>query len=104
MVHTVLKRVYKEDRGVLTFEWILLITLLVIGIVGGYSAVRDGIIDELGDVAGAVISVDQSFATEGPACAPHLGYGSYTDLPNDVCRQRTSGLPGNQNQIVEEPE
>ena len=103
MTNAVLKRIRKEDRGVLTFEWIALITLLLIGIVGGYSAVRDGIIDELGDVAGAVISVDQSFATEGPACAPHLGYGSYTDLPNDVCRQRASGSSGNQNRIVEEP-
>lgn len=103
MVHAVLKRIYREDHGVLTFEWIALITLLVVGIVGGYSAVRDGVIDELGDVVGAVISVDQSFHTEGPSCAPHLGYGSYTDLPNDVCRGRASDLSDNQDQIVEEP-
>jgi hypothetical protein len=103
-VQAVLERVCREDRGGLTFEWISLITLLVIGIVGGYSALRDGIIDELGDVVGAVISVDQSFATEGPPCAPHLSYGSYTDLPNDVCRQRAGGLQGKQNPIVEEPQ
>ena len=50
-----------RTRAWLTFEWILLITLLAIGIVGGLSAVRDAIIDELGDVAGAAVSVDQSY-------------------------------------------
>lgn len=51
-----------QRRGVLTFEWILLITVLVIGIVGGASAVRDAVISELGDVAGATIAVDQSYS------------------------------------------
>lgn len=57
-----IQRIRTEDEGVLTFEWILLITLLAIGIVGGLSAVRDAIIDELGDVAGAAVSVDQSYS------------------------------------------
>ena len=58
---SLLNRVWKEDEGVLTFEWILLITVLVIGIVGGLSAVRDAIITELGDVAQAMIALDQSY-------------------------------------------
>ena len=58
---SLLKRTWKEDQGVLTFEWILLITVLVIGVVGGLSAVRDGIISELGDLSVAITSVDQSF-------------------------------------------
>lgn len=57
-----------EDRGVLTFEWILLISVLVIGIVGGVSAVRDGIVDELGDVVGAMVNVDQSYTVEASPC------------------------------------
>ena len=48
-------------RGVLTFEWILLMTVLVLGIVGGLSAVRDATIDELGDVAAAALSLDMSY-------------------------------------------
>ena len=58
---SLLNRVWKEDEGVLTFEWILLITVLTIGIVGGLSAVRDAVITELGDVAEAVIALDQSY-------------------------------------------
>ena len=54
-------QVWQEDDGVLTFEWVLIITLVVIGIVGGLAAARDAIIDELGDIAQATISFDQSY-------------------------------------------
>ena len=45
----------------MTFEWVLLVTLLAIGIVGGVSSVRDAIISELGDVAQALVRIDQSY-------------------------------------------
>ena len=61
-VNTARRPYRNKRRGVLTFEWILLITVLVIGIVGGVSAVRDAVISELGDVAGAAIAVDQSYS------------------------------------------
>ena len=63
---SLLNRVWREDEGVLTFEWILLITVLVIGVVGGLSAVRDAVITELGDVAQAVVSLDQSYMILAP--------------------------------------
>ena len=67
-------------RGLLTFEWVILITLLVIGIVGAYSAVRDGLIDELGDTATAILTVDQSFETHAPTDLPCAGsWGSWQD-------------------------
>jgi Flp pilus assembly pilin Flp len=66
IVKSLLKRVWREDEGVLTFEWILLITVLAIGIVGGLSAVRDAIISELGDVAAAVTALDQSYTIINP--------------------------------------
>jgi len=61
-----LYRMWNEDQGVLTFEWILLLTVLVIGIVGGLSAVRDAVISELGDVAAAVTALDQSYTIINP--------------------------------------
>jgi len=75
-----LKRMWREDEGVLTFEWILLITLLVIGIVGAMSAVRDAIAAELVDVAGAIVSVDQSFSI----CSPIQGGAGITTSCNTV--------------------
>ena len=59
-------RMMKEDDGVLSFEWILLVTLLTIGIVAGISAARDAIIDEFGDVAQAMLSLDQSYTIDFP--------------------------------------
>ncbi|NQT40084.1 MAG: hypothetical protein HQ581_21510 [Planctomycetes bacterium] len=61
-----LNRMWKEDEGVLTFEWILLITVLVIGVVGGMSAVRDAVISELGDLSHAITELDQSYSILNP--------------------------------------
>ena len=61
-----LARIWREETGVLTFEWILLITVLVIGLVGGLSAVRDALIDEMGDVSEGVVSLDQSYWVNAP--------------------------------------
>jgi Flp pilus assembly pilin Flp len=57
---------WQEEEGVLTFEWILLVTLLTIGIVSGLTAARDAIIDELSDVAEAMLSLDQSYTIDHP--------------------------------------
>lgn len=59
-------RIWSEEEGVLTFEWILLTTVLVIGIVGGVAAVRDALIDELGDIAQALCALDQSYCIDAP--------------------------------------
>lgn len=61
-----LARMWKEDDGVLSFEWVLLVTLLTIGIVSGLAAARDAIIDELGDVAQAMLALDQSYTIDFP--------------------------------------
>jgi Flp pilus assembly pilin Flp len=60
-IHTLL-----EEDGVLSFEWTLLVTLLVIGIVAGVSGARDAIIDELGDAAQAMLALDDSFSIAYP--------------------------------------
>lgn len=59
-------RVWREDDGVLSFEWVLLLTLLTIGVVGGIAAARDAIIDEFGDVAEGMLALDQSYTVALP--------------------------------------
>lgn len=87
---SLLKRIWREDQGVLTFEWVLLITVLIIGIVGGYSAVRDAMVDEMGDIADAALAVDQSFTTSAPAGHPEMGnWGSFED--DDPALETTRG-------------
>lgn len=61
-----MNRMAREEDGVLSFEWTLLVTVLVIGIVAGVSGARDAIIDEMGDAAEAMIALDQSFSIDFP--------------------------------------
>jgi len=74
-----LNRLFREESGVLTFEWILLLTVLVIGIVGAMSAVRDAINTELADAAEAMIALDQSYYICWPwevACPDNVADGA----------------------------
>src|SRR5262249_16157210 len=57
-----MRRLAREEDGVLSFEWVLLLTLLTIGIVSGLTAARDAIVDELGDIAQAAQAFDQSYS------------------------------------------
>ena len=59
-------RMWKEEDGVLSFEWTLLISVLTIGLVSGLAGARDAIIDELGDVAQAMLALDQSYEVAFP--------------------------------------
>lgn len=90
-----LARAWREDEGVLTFEWILLLTLLVIGIVSGLSTVRDAIIDELTDVAFAAVSFDQSFSVDAfEACGVTTCAFGYVDEKPPLTRCERGGIPG----------
>ena len=63
---TVASLLWQEQDGVLSFEWMLLVSLLCIGIVGGVAASRDAVIDELGDVAQAMQALDGSYTIDFP--------------------------------------
>ncbi len=87
--------IVQNDLGVLTFEWILLITVLVIGIVGGLSAGRDGLITELGDVTGAVMHIDQSYTVVTDPCT---GFGNAFEFEDTLveCEPARSTLDNSQ--------
>ena len=61
----ILNNAWQEEDGVLSFEWTIIAVVIVFGIVGGLAAGRDAIIDELGDLAEAVLAFDQSFSFAG---------------------------------------
>jgi hypothetical protein len=56
------KQLWNDEAGfVLSVELILIATILVIGLLAGLTAVRDSVVSELSDVAGAVQDVNQSY-------------------------------------------
>ncbi len=63
-------RMYRRHsrRGMLSFEWILLISILVIGIIGGLAAVRNALLSELNDLAQAVEAINVCGTSDPSAC------------------------------------
>jgi hypothetical protein len=47
----------RQRRGILTLEWILIITVLVIGVIGGIGLVRNAIVEEMADMAASIQSL-----------------------------------------------
>ncbi len=87
-----MKHIWNDESGILTFEWILLFTLLVIGIVGGLAVIRDAYIIEATETAGAVLAFNQGyeiapsigaeFEIDGKTFEPSTMEGStYSDAP-----------------------
>lgn len=58
--------IWRQEDGALSFEWTVLTSLLTVGVVSGIAAVRDAVIDEMGDVAQAMVALDQSYLIEPP--------------------------------------
>jgi Flp pilus assembly pilin Flp len=78
-VRPLLKRMWQAEEGVLSFEWTVLTSLLTVGVVSGIASVRDAVIDEMGDVAQAMITLDQSYLIQPPlAASVHTrGFGGF---------------------------
>ena len=60
----------QKRRGVLTLEWVLLVTVIIIGIIGGLGAVRNATNGELLDLAEAIESLNVKTAAELAAEPP----------------------------------
>lgn len=87
-----IRRLWVEEDGyILSTELVLMGSLLVIGVVGGMTTMRDALIGEMSDLSASVSSLDQSFSvvgvTEGRdnlgrndiayAAGNFSGYGNY---------------------------
>lgn len=88
-----LANLWHDESGSLSFEWTMVLTLLVIGIVGGLSAARDAIIDELGDIAQAAGAIDQSYSlapiniVDPPITAPGMSFTDDAMVYTDCARE-----------------
>jgi Flp pilus assembly pilin Flp len=57
---------WRDQDGVLSFEWTVLTSLLTVGVVSGIAGVRDAVTDEMGDLSQAMVTLDQSYVIEPP--------------------------------------
>lgn len=62
-MHRVLSRLWNDEAGfVISSELVLVATILVIGMIVGLATIRDQVVQELADVAGAISDVNQSYS------------------------------------------
>jgi len=60
------QKMWNDDKGfVVSIELVLIATIAVIGLITGLTAVRDAVVSELSDVAGAVQDINQSYTING---------------------------------------
>src|SRR5687768_17031864 len=52
MIHR-LSQLWRDQSGVLTFEWIILTSIVVVGLIAAMGTLRDALVNELGDLSGA---------------------------------------------------
>lgn len=79
------RKLWANEGGfVISVELILIVTILVIGLVSGWTMLRDAVLTELADTAQAVGAIDQSFAVGGANYGPNIassGSFSWIDAP-----------------------
>jgi hypothetical protein len=67
-----LRRLWCDDRGaIISGELLLISTILVLGIIPGIVALRNGIVVELTEIANAIVAITGSGSTcAAPECTP----------------------------------
>ncbi|MCD0462707.1 hypothetical protein [Roseiconus lacunae] len=89
------QKLWNDDAGfVVSIELVLISTICVIGLLTGLTAVRDGVVSELSDTAGAVQDLNQSYSYNGVTGHSASTAGSnfqdsldFCDSPNDISGQ-----------------
>ena len=92
-IQQLLTAAWREEDGILSFEWTLLVVLLVFGIVSGLCAARDGIIDEMSDHAAAILAFDQSYSFSGFGSIPASSFTDTVGVVTDCGRNSLAGQP-----------
>jgi Flp pilus assembly pilin Flp len=63
-----IKSLWNDQQGfIVSIELVLISTILVVGLITGMTALRDAVVSELSDVAGAVQDLNQSYEYNGVA-------------------------------------
>jgi Flp pilus assembly pilin Flp len=81
-----LAKLWNEETGaIVSAEYMLVMTILVIGVIVGLKSVRDAVVTELADVAQAISNVDQSYTYSGTSGHHTATAGAYFHDLADFC-------------------
>lgn len=94
---SVVLRFWHDDAGaIISSEIVLIATILTLGMIVGLAAVRDSVVQELGDIAAALGNLNQSynFGAVTSCCASVAG-SRYLDALDDCDVDQTADPGGN---------
>jgi Flp pilus assembly pilin Flp len=99
-MRSVLLRLWRDDSGaLLSFEWILLATILVLAMVVGLKSVQQAVLNELEDLANAIGQLNQTYRYGGVigCCQGFVGGSRFDDTARsynvDTCEPLTAARP-----------
>jgi hypothetical protein len=85
MAMAILRDLWADESGVIiSAELVIVLTVVVLALVVGLTALRDALVTELGDISGAIGSLNQSYSYGGIVgpCAATAG-SAWVDLRDD---------------------
>jgi hypothetical protein len=96
-----LKNLWNDEVGaLLSAEFILLATILVIGAIVGLKAVQEAVVTELADVGGAIGKINQGYSWAGATGHASSTAGSVFDDAVDFCDTGVAGGTNNKCVVV----
>jgi hypothetical protein len=86
-MNSLMVRLWNDDAGyLLSAESVFLFTIVVLGLLTGWVAIRNSVVSELTEVANTIASIDQTYSYSGLVnCASRTngsaGADTYTSMP-----------------------
>jgi hypothetical protein len=80
-------KLWNDDCGFAanTVEWLFMVTIMIIGLVTGFVAVRQALLSELIETAQAILALNQSFSFSGQSnCESSTAGSSASDTTNTI--------------------
>jgi Flp pilus assembly pilin Flp len=79
------RKLWKDDQGVVTLEYLVLGTILALGLIVGVTAVEGALNVELTELANAILALSQEYSSESQSNCKAFKEGSATsDAPSSI--------------------
>jgi len=99
-------KLWKDDDGVVTLEYLVLATILGLGVIVGVTAVTNALNTELSELAGAISGLNQDYTSagfsslaDGHYIAGHEGSFADEDMPTKYTLTDAGSDPNNINVV-----
>jgi Flp pilus assembly pilin Flp len=84
-MRNVMMKLWSDDAGIVALEYLLVATIIGLGLTVGLAAVEAGLDAELTELANAIQSLDQSYSFAGQSSCIASKSGSFaTDAPSSI--------------------